>query len=285
MTIAEAVKKYVCDLTPIYDEGEAKAIAEMAIGKICRFSRMEVLMNRGIGISDLQETSLIFFLEELKKGKPLQYVLGETEFYGMKFQVNPSVLIPRPETEELVDWVIREAASRSLKSGSFIDIGTGSGCIPIVLKKHLPAADVSAIDISADALEIARQNADLNGVDVRFIMGDILSDQNIKRSGPFSIIVSNPPYITEKERASMHVNVLKHEPHIALFVPDDDPLIFYKKIADFALLNLVKGGLLFFEINEALGKETVALLGHKGFLDIELRSDLYGKQRMIRAQL
>jgi len=282
MTFGEAEKKFIQELVLIYDQDESKALAGLTLRHITRVSRGELLMKRNQELEPVAETSLMLILDELKSGKPLQYVLGETEFLGLRFLVNSSVLIPRPETEELVDWIIREVQS-NVNYSSILDIGTGSGCIPVALKKKLPALRVSAIDISYEALETAMRNAVLNGTEITFKRVDILNPDSAFPGLKFSIIVSNPPYITEEEKGQMHQNVLEFEPHTALFVEDADPLLFYSKIADYALGHLEPGGLLFFEINEYLGEETVQLLRDKGFKTIELRKDLRGRNRMIKA--
>jgi release factor glutamine methyltransferase len=222
-------------------------------------------------------------LTRLKTGEPVQYILGHTEFYGLPFKVNPSVLIPRPETEELVEWGISSVGSLQLAAGSILDIGTGSGCIAISLKKNLKYAEVSAIDISPDALKTAKENAELNKVNVNFVQDDILNLKSEIENSKFEIIISNPPYVTLDDKKQMHTNVTDFEPHTALFVPEYDPLIFYKAIADFASTHLEKGGLLFFEINESYGEQTVELLKHKLFNNIELRKDMSGRFRMIKA--
>jgi release factor glutamine methyltransferase len=224
-------------------------------------------------------------LTRLQTGEPVQYILGHTEFYGLIFKVNPSVLIPRPETEELVEWVLNsKVKNQKSKVTTILDIGTGSGCIAISLKKNLPEAKVSAIDISTDALQTAKQNAELNEVDVNFIHQDILNINPEIEIPNSEIIISNPPYVTLHAKTRMHTNVTDFEPHTALFVPENDPLIFYKAIADFAIENLIPNGLLFFEINENLGKKTVAMLESKGFKNVELRTDMSGRDRMIKAR-
>ena len=220
--------------------------------------------------------------------KPIQYILGETYFYGLPFKVNPSVLIPRPETEELVDWILSVCRSEQIENRqssikNLIDIGTGSGCIAISLKKNLPKGEVFALDIAKDTLATAQQNAILNDVDVNFIQDDILNSQISHLTTQFSLIVSNPPYVKEDERPAMNNNVLANEPHRALFVTNENPLIFYDAIADFALQYLEKNGILFFEINEYLGEQTMQLLKDKNFINIELRKDMQGKDRMIKA--
>jgi release factor glutamine methyltransferase len=226
-------------------------------------------------------------LGRLKTGEPVQYILGHTEFYGLPFKVNPSVLIPRPETEELVEWVIeiwQLAVGGWQAPPAILDIGTGSGCIAVSLKKNLKNVQVSAIDISTEAIKTAKENAGLNEVDIYFIHADILNPTHLSlATNHYSLIISNPPYVTLDDKKQMHTNVTDFEPHTALFVPDDDPLIFYKAISDFASTHLVKGGLLFFEINEAYGEQTVELLNSKLFNNIELRKDMSGKYRMIKA--
>ncbi|MEO8796210.1 MAG: peptide chain release factor N(5)-glutamine methyltransferase, partial [Daejeonella sp.] len=250
-----------------------------------RINRSEYLSQKNEPVDMMVETSLISILDELKTGKPLQYILGETEFYDLPFKVNPSVLIPRPETEELVDWIIKDLLSRKQTKPEILDIGTGSGCIPIALKKNIPEAKVSAIDISGAALETAIKNSVLNKVEVKFHLHDILNTESgFFNDSEFDIVVSNPPYVTLSEKNLMHQNVLEHEPHLALFVDDNDPLIFYKAITKFASAHLKKDGVLYLEINENLGGETVSLLKGFGFKNVELRKDLPGKDRMIRAE-
>ena len=226
----------------------------------------------------------IDILNELSTGKPIQYILGKTEFYGLPFLVNPSVLIPRPETEELVDWAINSLKTEINNSAHIIDIGTGSGCIAISIKKHLPDFKVSAIDISATAIQTATKNAKLNQVEVEFSEEDILNPKATKTK-KYKVIISNPPYVTLLDKRQMHTNVTDFEPHNALFVSDDDPLIFYRFIAKFAIKHLDQNGLLFFEINESYGQETVNLLDELGFKEISLRKDLSGKDRMLKAML
>jgi release factor glutamine methyltransferase len=216
----------------------------------------------------------------------LQYVLGYTEFYGLKFVVNQSTLIPRPETEELVEWALAswQIAVGSLQQPySILDIGTGSGCIAISLKKHLPDVKVMAIDVSSEALQVAKTNAQLNEVAVDFVEDDIL--HHSPPTTHHSLIISNPPYVTPADKQQMHVNVVEFEPHTALFVPQNDPLLFYKAITAYGKNNLTPGGMLFLEINESYGNETVELLMNNGFRDIELKNDMSGRNRMIKATL
>lgn len=267
----------------MYGDDEAQAIFLLVIHHQLRYNKSDYLIKKDLLLTKDQIEDLQFVEQELKTGKPLQYILGEAEFYGLKFKVNPAVLIPRPETEELVEWVIENCSLADLTGSSLriIDMGTGSGCIAVSLKKNLPKAVVSALDISEVAIEVARYNADLNGAELIFLNEDIRTFTSSKK---FDVIVSNPPYITTSEKADMHHNVLEHEPHLALFVKNEHPLEFYEAIADFAWLNLSDMGLLFFEINEHLGKEMVEMLTTKSFVNIVLRKDMQGKDRMIKCQ-
>lgn len=284
MTLKDLGNTFILNLNKIYNEDEAQAIYLIALEHVLKYRRADYLLNKTEVIPPEKLNKLEGILTTLQTGKPIQYITGETIFYGLPFKVNSSVLIPRPETEELVDWIISVCKSRfyiSQQNLKIIDIGTGSGCIAISLKKYLPNAKISAIDIAKDSLATAESNADLNEVAIDFIEQDILEVQNFKIETQYSIIVSNPPYVTENEKSSIHENVIANEPHRALFVSNDNPLIFYDAIADFALKNLRPDGLLFFEINEYLGKQTVDLLTFKGFINIELKKDMQGKDRMI----
>ncbi|SHM08778.1 peptide chain release factor N(5)-glutamine methyltransferase [Mucilaginibacter sp. OK098] len=282
-TIKDVFTDYKQGLDKIYDTNELGAITLLTVSEICNVSKAKIKAFPEDEVSPEQAEKLKSILEELKTGKPIQYILGKTEFYGLPFNVNPSVLIPRPETEELVEWVLNSVGSLKLAVGSLLDIGTGSGCIAISLKKNLLGFKVSAIDISADALQTAASNATLNAVDIEFIEDDILNIKSEIEIPKFEIIISNPPYVTLHDKTQMHTNVTDFEPHTALFVPENDPLIFYNAIAKFATTHLTENGLLFFEINESYGKETVKLLADKGFKNIELRKDMSGRDRMIRA--
>tara|TARA_B100000780_G_scaffold30229_1_gene19139 strand:- start:43 stop:909 length:867 start_codon:yes stop_codon:yes gene_type:complete len=269
------------ELASIYPQTEIDTFFFLLAEEYLNFMRIDVVLKSDFNIP----TALLLLfnnaLEKLKKEKPIQYILGKTEFYGFTFLVDSYTLIPRPETEELVDWVLEEVnVKQSIK---IIDIGTGSGCIPISLAKHLPEAKIEAIDVSFNALSVAKQNAVLNKVDVFFIEKDILKTEKLDKK--FDIIISNPPYVRELEKKEIKNNVLENEPHIALFVKDNNPLIFYNKIADLAKKNLSKNGILFFEINQYLGKETVGILRDKGFRNIQLKKDLFGNNRMIKCEL
>jgi len=230
----------------------------------------------------LSESELLLFhgvLKRLKKEEPIQYILGETEFYGLIFKVKSDVLVPRQETEELVDLIINECKGNE----SILDIGTGSGCIPVCLKSEMPNSQVSALDVSEKAIHIARENADLNNVKVNFFLQDILAIDKLPTK--FDVIVSNPPYITEQEKKQMQKNVLEFEPHLALFVEDENPLIFYKKIAKIAIESLSVNGKIYFEINENFGKETAELLKDVGFSDIRIIKDINDKNRIVAAHV
>lgn len=229
---------------------------------------------------EFNERKLLFQLKllDLKYGKPLQYVLGETEFYGMKFFLNENVLIPRPETEEIIEWILTDTKNSFI---NILDIGTGSGCIPIVLKKHLKESEITSIDVSKKALDLAKINAEFHKTSIKFINSDFLND-NLNELGKFDIIVSNPPYIAKKEEVNMQKRVVKHEPNIALFVPNQDPLIFYKRIIEFAKSHLKPNGKIFVEINQNLANETKKLF-LLSFKSVKLKQDISGNYRMICA--
>jgi len=283
-TVKQVSAEFSKQLSTIYDVNEINSLCMMVLESIVNISSAKIKAFPKTEISTPDSERITNILTRLATGEPIQYILGYTEFYRLHFKVNPSVLIPRPETEELVDWVISSVGSSELAAGEFLDIGTGSGCIPISLKKNLPNVQISAIDISLEALQTAKENAELNKVDVNFIENDILNPTNHSLlTTHYSLIVSNPPYVTLEDKKLMHTNVTDFEPHTALFVPENDPLIFYKAIADFASDHLEKGGLLFFEINESYGKQVVDILNSKLLINIELRKDISGKDRMIKA--
>lgn len=265
-----------------YDEKEIDSFFYMLIDSHYNISRLELALGTYKEISSYQ---LLFdALDLLKQHKPIQYILGATDFFGLTFRVDEGVLIPRPETEELVSWVVKSVDEK--KEITVLDIGTGSGCIAISLANALPQAKVFALDVSEAAIEIAKENAKRNGVDVQFVLADILSLETLKTkiSGvSFDVIVSNPPYVRELEKAMMKSNVLDNEPHLALFVEDDNPLLFYDAITEFSKTNLKSGGLLFFEINEYLGRDMLHLLRCNNFEAIELKQDMFKRDRMIKA--
>jgi release factor glutamine methyltransferase len=286
MTFREAEQIYIKTLSTLYDKQEVASLAWLSISHVCKIKRYEYLNLKDTEFPADQYESLLQILKEVKTGIPLQYVIGETEFYGLSFKVNPSVLIPRPETEELVEWILSDTRMSKISPEGLkiVDIGTGSGCIPISLKFHIPEAQVYALDVSPTALDVSKQNAALNATRIHFIQDDILNPINSElREEKFGIIVSNPPYVTEAEKQQMLPNVLDYEPHLALFVPNEDPLIFYKAVADFTIKHSDTNVSLYLEINENLGQETVTLLEQMGFKNIELRQDLSGKDRMIRS--
>ena len=238
-------------------------------------------LNPDLEINDLQLLQWEAVLLQLKQQKPIQYIMGETDFFGLPFYVNENTLIPRPETEELVDWISRDLTINECNDLKILDIGTGSGCIAIALAKNFPNAQVFAIDVSEKALATAQKNAIRNEVNVTFIQKNILETENLEQQ--FNIIVSNPPYVRNLEKVEIHKNVLAYEPHLALFVEDDNALVFYQKITELAAKNLSENGQLYFEINQYLGKEMIKLLAENNFATIELRKDIYGNDRMIKA--
>ncbi|WP_257710664.1 peptide chain release factor N(5)-glutamine methyltransferase [Gramella sp. MT6] len=241
--------------------------------------RIDLALNRDLEISEEQFSKFEKAMLRLKDHEPVQYITGLTEFYGLEFEVNKNVLIPRPETEELVDWIIHDHQNTE-EELHVLDIGTGSGCIPICLAKNLKNASVSSFDISKDALALAKRNALRNNVEVNFREFDILSLE--KLDGKYGIIVSNPPYVRELEKKEMHRNVLEHEPELALYVDDNDALVFYQKITQLAADGLSDNGKLYFEINQYLGEETKALVENFGFV-AELKKDIFGNYRMLKA--
>lgn len=267
-------------LLPIYDQEEARNFFYLILQNLKGLSKIDVALNPEIELTEEEKNKFEDYLRKLKNNEPIQYLIGTTEFYGFTYNVNPNVLIPRPETEELVDWVIAKNQNQPLLS--ILDIGTGSGCIAISLAKHLKA-EVTAFDISDQALITAQTNADKNEAFVHLIEFDILNDR--WEGDPFDCIVSNPPYVKETEKTQMRANVLEYEPSLALFVPDDNALVFYEKIADFAKENLNPNGQLFFEINQYLGAEVIAMLKEKGFKEIQLKKDSYENARMVSAVL
>ena len=283
MTLNEARTVLVKELKNVYDSDELKNIIDLVMEHITIMSRMEQVKSKLAYITRGQLERIDTITERLKQNEPIQYVLGEAWFAGMKFKVNKNVLIPRPETQELVDWVVKEAMSHELRAVSILDVGTGSGCIPIILKKKMTHANVSAIDVCSEALFTATENAIDHNTEIDFILLDFLDEEKWAALGQFDIIVSNPPYIKQSEKESMHTRVKNFEPHKALFVSTDDALLFYRKLSDFSLKHLNPGGNLFVEINESLGDAVVSQFKDAGFANIELKKDMQGKDRMIKA--
>lgn len=264
-------------LEPLYGNGEARAITDYVLDVCFGLSKADIMCGAVEEMTAEKTAELNKIFGRLMEGEPVQYVLGRAEFCGRWFSVRPGVLIPRPETEELCAWIT--ADSKASASPKVLDIGTGSGCIAITLQLDMPESKVTAWDISADALDVARENAQQLGANVNFVKLDAL---NAKPEGEWDVIVSNPPYICEKEKKDMAVNVLEHEPHTALFVPDADPLLFYRAITRLAVQTLSKGGRLYFEINPIYADDTCRMMRAEGMTAVELRSDMYGKQRMAK---
>ncbi len=280
MKIKEYKINFINSLLPFYDEMEAESFFYLILENRHQLRRIDLALDDDKEFSEAEISNWNFILEKLKTQIPIQYILGTTHFYGSEFIVDENVLIPRPETEELVDWIVKLNTKLSKKKDlKILDIGTGSGCIAISLAKNILNSAVFAVDVSEKALAVAEKNATLNKVTVTFLQKNILETNHLDQK--FDIIVSNPPYVRNLEKAEIKPNVLDNEPHLALFVPDNDPLIFYKKIAELAAANLNTNGQLFFEINQYLGKETQDLLESLGLKNIELRKDIYGNDRMI----
>jgi len=289
MKIAALKIHFFSELQTIQDVSEIESFFFILTEYVHNLKRIDVSLHPEFEIKESYFNKWKNIISELKTEKPIQYITGEAWFYGLRFEVNEDTLIPRPETEELVEWIIENLKIQKSNNLTILDIGTGSGCIPIALKKEIPYANVSAIDVSEKALEMARKNALDNQVEVNFIHQDILQSSNLQIfKSPnllFDIIVSNPPYVRNLEKHEIKKNVLDYEPHLALFVDDSDALLFYRKIAQLALKSLATNGKLFFEINQYLAKETVELLEQLGFKNIELRKDFMGNDRMICCNL
>ena len=273
---------YICNkIEGLYPADEARTLARMAAAELSGEDVMRYLIepNEEIEIEGVESLA-----ESLAAGRPIQYIVGHTEFCGNEFLVREGVLIPRPETEELVMWAVDKARAAEFKQPRILDVCTGSGCIAISLKHLIPTASVVAIDLSDEALAVARENRERQGVEVEFIKDDALRGMTSIEGLTFDIVVSNPPYIPFSEQEVMHINVTQHEPHMALFVDDSDPLIFYREIARSAHRMLREGGFLLFEIHERLADETIEMLRREGYQDIELRTDFRQKPRMICCQ-
>ena len=286
MILKDFKEKFHSTLSELYPKTEIDSFFFLLIEKYLNFQKVDSILKADFKISDDKIILLENATFRLQQEEPIQYILEKTFFYGLPFIVNESVLIPRPETEELVEWIlssILESQKEKKKKLTILEIGTGSGCISIALKKHLPEATIVAIDISEKALKIARDNSRKNQVDVQFIHQDVLKPFEL--SLQFDIIVSNPPYVRECEKKTIKNNVLNNEPHIALFVEDHKPFLFYDEISDLANKYGNTGGYLFFEINQYLANETISLLKKKGLKNIELKKDFQGNDRMIKSQI
>lgn len=294
MQIKNLKTHFFSELKGIQEDSEIESFFFILTEFLHNLKRIDIAMNPDFEVSETDLAQWNLIIADLKKEKPIQYITGEAWFYGLRFEVNENTLIPRPETEELVEWII-ESQKLKVKSQkvSILDIGTGSGCIPISLKKEILNSEVFTIDVSEKAIETAKKNASDNNVEVHFINQSILEVDDFKSlqssvisiPSSFDIIVSNPPYVRNLEKQEIKKNVLDYEPHLALFVEDTDALLFYRKIAQLALTSLSPNGKLFFEINQYLGKETVELLENLGFKNIELRKDFVGNDRMICCSL
>ncbi len=277
--LKEALAYFKSALIGYYPKVEIQSFTYIVFGFLLNMPGIKIHTNTDMRISESIYKKLIIIIDDLKSFKPIQYIIGEIEFYNLKLNLNQSVLIPRPETEELVDWILK---SNLIYNPNILDIGTGSGCIALALAANIKKANITAIEKSAGALKIARLNAESNNLNIHFIELDILAINCINNLS-FDIIVSNPPYVLNSEKENMELNVLGHEPHEALFVSNDDPLLFYKSIAEFAKHNLKSGGMIYFEINEKYGNECKELLASEGFSNVELKRDLHKKNRMLRA--
>ena len=281
MRIKQYRTEFIKELSPFYDAYEAESFFYLILEDKHKLRQIDLALNHELSFVSTDFVVWDLILNQLKKEIPIQYLLGKTHFYGLEFEVNENVLIPRPETEELVEWIINEnSKTDKSKKIKILDIGTGSGCIAISLAKNIPNAEVYAIDVSKKAIETAKRNAIRNNVEVTFILQDILKTDELKCN--FDIIVSNPPYVRNLEKEEIKKNVLDYEPHLALFVEDNDALIFYRKIAELAKKNLSENGQLYFEINQYLGKEMTNLLEKLDFKKIELRKDIYNNDRMTK---
>ncbi|WP_010252998.1 peptide chain release factor N(5)-glutamine methyltransferase [Myroides injenensis] len=277
MQVKDYQKRFKKSLSPLYDETEAEQLFLITLEELEGKTRIDLIMHPELKTDKNQQWENV--LHDLMQEKPIQYIFGKAYFYGLTFEVNASTLIPRAETEELVEWIINSVDTS--KPIRILDIGTGSGCIGITLAKELPLARVTLMDISKDALNVAKKNAKHNKVQVETILQDVLQVDTLVEQ--YDIIVSNPPYVRNLEKVEIKKNVLAYEPHLALFVEDDNALIFYRKIAQLANDNLQEKGLLFYEINQYLGPETVALFESLNFTDVELKKDMLGNDRMVKA--
>ena len=284
MRIKQYRTQFIQELMPFYDAFEAESFFYLILEDKHKLRQIDVALNHELIFSESDIKVWESFLVALKKEVPIQYLLGKTNFYGLDFEVNENVLIPRPETEELVEWIINENLKYiKVKKLKILDIGTGSGSIAVSLAKNIPNARVFALDVSKKALETAKRNAKNNNVDVTFIHQNILEIEDLKND--FDVIVSNPPYVRNLEKQEIKKNVLDYEPHLALFVEDDDALIFYRKITEIAQRNLTERGQLFFEINQYLGNEMKDLLQNMNIRNIELKKDIYGNDRMMKGNI
>ena len=283
-TVCTLLKVFRAKLKNNFDDNEIRQFLYMLFDEWKGWDKAQFHLNQEESLSKAEAGRFHLALEELKNNKPIQYIIGKAYFHGLELIVTPDALIPRPETEELVDLIVKENRNRINEAFSILDIGTGSGCIAVSLKKTFSHSAIYAIDNSVNALELAGKNADRNGCDIRFIHHDIFQIAELPVLSEFDVIVSNPPYIRESEKKEMHKNVLDYEPHGALFVPDNNPLVYYNAISDFAVRHLSRPGLLYLEINERFGQDIKTLLLTKEFDKVEVMKDLNQKDRFIRAE-
>ncbi|WP_181304954.1 peptide chain release factor N(5)-glutamine methyltransferase [Rufibacter sp. XAAS-G3-1] len=281
LTLDAVLENLSSRLETLYEKPEARTIAEWTLEHALKASRFELLQRRKEEVSPELQKQLQTYLERLLQHEPLQYVLGEASFYGREFYVNPAVLIPRPETEELVQRVIKTYQHQP--EVKLLDIGTGSGCIPITLAAELPTSQVWGLDTSPEALTVAKSNAEKLAQNVTWLQQDILQEIPVLETHSLDVVISNPPYVLEEEKSLMRQNVLEFEPHLALFVPNEDPLLFYRRIAEVAQQLLKPGGKLFYEINERFAQETKAMLQQLDYQDVQVHQDLRGKDRVAEA--
>lgn len=278
MTLNDYKNLFEQQLNGLYDEEERKALLAVVMDEVLNYSRADMVLKKDEELLPEVQTRLTEVVTQLQKEIPVQYIFEKAYFYGYEFKVSPATLIPRRETEELVEWILEAMNRQPQKKWTVLDIGTGSGCIPITIKKEFSLAEVSAIDISPEALSIAEENAHNLNVKIRFIQQNILETKTLDK---YDIIISNPPYVRHLEKAEMKNNVLRHEPHLALFVKNEDPLIFYRKIMQLAKESLTENGVLFFEINQYLGNEMTELVSEY-FDNVILKKDLQGNDRMMK---
>lgn len=281
MTVSDLKNQFFSTLSGAYSKEEAGAIFHILTSEFLNLSRLDIALDPKRQLSQKERQDFNLAIEKLQRHEPVQYITGNTEFFGLPFKVNRNVLIPRPETEELIQWILNDLQEKGHKELKILDIGTGSGCIAVSLAKSLPQARVTAIDFSKEALVIARENAGLNKVKVNFVECDILQVENLEEE--YDLIVSNPPYVRDLERAHMQKNVLDFEPATALYVRDGDPLIFYERISELATDALKPDGVLYFEINQYLGGQTEKLLKEKDFRTT-LKKDIFGVDRMLKGE-
>ncbi len=286
MNLSEIKEIFHSELVNIYEKDEIESFFKLLMDEYLNLKPFEWVLRDNDLIEYDKEKQVFDALSQLKLEKPIQYILNKSHFYGLEIELNDHVLIPRPETEELVDWILREIRIKTQvadgKEFRILDIGTGSGCIAVSLAKNLPNVKVFAIDVSESALKVAKKNAKSNAVEIDFIEANILELQKLPYN--FDVIVSNPPYVRDAEKRMIRNNVINYEPHLALFVKDNDPLLFYEKISELATEYLIGDGLLYFEINQYLGNETKEMLSKKKFKEIELKKDIYGNDRMIKCK-